>query len=373
MNRLLSLLFSVSLAAASFAQLAGDGYYRVKNAKTQRYIYVIDDKGHINVSTSDYDLYAIILWKNFDKAASDPASVIRIKPVGNQYDLMCQGTGIHQIVDNYASIRKNNNGTYLAYATVSGMTKYLGDAEQGFSQNGVLTTNPTNEYRNWNIIPVTLDDEQYFGVKGELEYDGTHYATLYADFGFDASALPTHLKAYKVVKVVHDMAIIKPVEGLVAPGTALLFTSTSAAPSDNRLPLGLNSAAASSGNLLRGVYFQNPRKSHYNQKAYDPATMRVLGTFEDGSVGFVTSDIDFLPANKAYLPVTEGTASDLRLVTEEEYTLGIQDLTDGQTPAVSAHKGVYTLSGRQVSSDATVVDQLPRGLYIVDGVKVMVP
>ena len=373
MIRFLTLLFSVCIFGTAFAQLGGDGYYRVKNAKTERFIYVIDDKGSVDVSTSNYDLYAIILWKNFDKAACDPASVIRIKPVGNQYDLMGQGTGIYALVDAYASIRKNSNGTYLAYATVSGMTKYLGDAEQGLSQDGVLTTNPTNEYRNWNIIPVTLADERYFGVKGELEYDGNHYSTLYADFGFDASSLPASLKAFKVVKVVDDMAVIKQVDGQVAPGTPLLFIGQSAAPSDNRLPLGLNNAAVPSDNLLRGVYFQNPSKSHYNQKAYEPATMRILGTLEDGSVGFITSDIAYLPANKAYLPVAAGTASSLRLVTEEEYALGIDDLNIESAPVVPSRKGIYTITGCRIADDATVVDQLPRGIYIVDGVKVFVP
>ena len=369
MNRFFLLVFFACLSVFAKAQLAGDGYYRVQNNSSLRYIYVIDDKGKVNISTSDFDLYAIILWKNFSKAASDPASVIRIKPVGSQYDLMSQGTGIHMIVNTYASIRENSDGTYLAYATYDGVTKYLGDGEKGWSDDGVLTTSPDNATRRWRIIPVTQDDEHYFGVAASLQDGSDYYATLYADFSFDASVLPSHLSAYIVSQVAKGMAVIRPVTGEIAAGTPLLFKSNSPEPADNKLSLGLNSAQKNSSNLLQGVYFQNPSKSHYNQKAYDPNTMRVLGMMSDGHIGFVKSDIEYLPANKAYLVVPSDTPDELPLITEEDFTLGINEV-DMVSVQHNDH-GIYTLTGRKVADDAHSIDALPKGIYVINGKKVV--
>ena len=62
---LLSSLLSVT---AAFAQLNGDGYYRVHNKVTERYVYVTDDKGKLDYATTSADMYAIQLWKDFEKA-----------------------------------------------------------------------------------------------------------------------------------------------------------------------------------------------------------------------------------------------------------------------------------------------------------------
>ncbi|MBO5932291.1 MAG: hypothetical protein J6Q19_01015 [Bacteroidaceae bacterium] len=78
---LLSFLTILFIANNLFAQLAGNGYYRVQNFKTGRYVYVIDNKGSVNINTTSVDMNAIILWKDFEKAASDPASVIYIKHI----------------------------------------------------------------------------------------------------------------------------------------------------------------------------------------------------------------------------------------------------------------------------------------------------
>ena len=69
------------LAVGLHAQLGDDGFYRVKNEKTQRYINVIDNKGSIDKSSTQADLGSIITVKGFDNVAADPGSVVYFRKV----------------------------------------------------------------------------------------------------------------------------------------------------------------------------------------------------------------------------------------------------------------------------------------------------
>lgn len=49
---------------------------------------------------------------------------------------------------------------------------------------------------------------------------------------------------------------------------------------------------------------------------------------------------------------------------------GIDDLTIAKQPTASAKKGVYSLTGVKLS-DGNDLSNLPKGIYVVDGKKVM--
>ena len=98
---------------------------------TKRYVYVTDDKGKLDYATTSADMYAIQLWKDFEKASSDPATVCYIKAIDGKYDIQAQGTGIFEIISSYVSLRLNGDGSYYAYGSKEGITKYLGDGERG--------------------------------------------------------------------------------------------------------------------------------------------------------------------------------------------------------------------------------------------------
>lgn len=367
-NRVLLSCLSLCAVSASFAQLGDDGYYRVQNYKSERYIYVTDNKGDLSASSTSYDLGAIVTWKTFEKASSDPATIVYIEKVGSKYDLQAQGTGTHAIINEYVSIRKNDNGTYMCYGSKNGMVKYLCDGEQSNVPDGVLSDNGKGEWRWWNIIPVTQAEGQYFGVKPELEVGGKRYASFYASFPFAFAS--EGMKAYYVSKVDKGMAVMKEISAGKVPGAAPVFIScASAEPSGNKLDIQPNGVAALSGNLLKGVYFKNPMKTHYNQVAYDPATMRVLGVTSGGKLGFITADIDYLPANKAYLVVPAGTPKELMAVSEDEYATGVEEVT---VDAGATAEGVYTLTGVKVSDDSSSLESLSPGIYVVGGRKVVV-
>jgi hypothetical protein len=102
---------------------------------------------------------------------------------------------------------------------------------------------------------------------------------------------------------------------------------------------------------------------HRNVKAYNPSTMRMLGTTEDGKPAFVKSNISYLPANKCYLAVSSDAPDVLQIVTEAEYATGIHELNVSSTTDDS--KVIYDLQGRRVTAPK-------KGLYIVNGRKVII-
>ena len=99
---LLALLFCTINCA--LAQLNGNGYYRVQNKQTQRYIRVIDNKGSVNLATTNADLGALETVKPFERVVSDPASIIYIEKAGDGYNLKAQGTSSYNIIKSKSSI-----------------------------------------------------------------------------------------------------------------------------------------------------------------------------------------------------------------------------------------------------------------------------
>ncbi len=318
----LVVLAATFLPATASAQLNGDGYYRVQNYTTGRYITVIDDYGTIDFFTTDADLGAIATVKPFETIVSDPGSIIYIKSMGDTYyDLQGQGTGMFDIVGGYIQIGKPLvAGCYEPYATKAGQVAYLYD-QQNTKDVGKVLTAGRPMWRYWYIHPVNTAGDHYFGIAPSVSADGLYAQTFYASFGLQTSAAE-HIRAYVVKRVVDDVAIYEELSGDVPAETPVILTSTLPSASDNRLQLLHTDAAAPTGNKLKGVYFCNDVKTnnpHRNVVAYKPATMRLLGTTSDGHLGFVTADVDYVPANSAYLTVAKSAPAELRLMTESEY------------------------------------------------------
>ena len=95
----------------------------------------------------------------------------------------------------------------------------------------------------------------------------------------------------------------------------------------------------------------------WNAVDYDPKIMRVIGE-SDGKLCFVTSSVlKYVPANIAFLYVTEDAAP----ILPTDGTTGIQSVKIQPKPAV---KGRYTLQGVPLPDNVE-----PRGIYIADGKK----
>ena len=290
----------------------------MKNLATSRYIYVYDNTGKINISTTSADMGAIELHKDPDRRFSDPGSIIYVKYIYEKegikkYDLTSQGTGVHQIIGYYVQIFENPDLTYYVYA--EGF--YLCDNETSSREFGFLGTDRKGDYRKW-VASKLNDTDNYFGLAPTIELNGKYYQPFYAAFPF---TLSEGMKAYYISKVLPSAAILSEITGTVPASTPVLIECSSANTESNKLTLQMENATAISGNQLKGVYFNNPdrQKSKDARTAYDPSTMRVL-TVKDGKLVYATDNsLDYLPANQSYLKVPAGTAETLTVMTEEEY------------------------------------------------------
>lgn len=317
-NFILSLLALV-VAFPAFAKLDGNGYYRVQNYKTKRYAYLTDNKGQMNTAATTFDVGAILLFSDFLKAASDPATIIYVNNVsGKQYALEAQGTSTKDFVEValYIEPAPTNRNTYACYGVKGGMRKYLGDVNISNSAQGEASVEGTGEEREWYFHPVGTAADNYFGVKPTVTSGSKYYYPLFA--GFPVAAESAGVKLYTISRVVNNFAILKEISGTVPSSTPVIVECANPLPVDNKLTVGGKGSSVGT-NLLGGVYFDNDLKTHYNRTAYDKNTMRLLGTDADGKLAFVTGSIDYLPANQSYLKVPSGSAATLRVVTEEEY------------------------------------------------------
>lgn len=320
---LLAALVMLVSASTAFAQLNGNGYYRVQNKETQRYIAVMDNRGRVDVASTSADLGALRTHKGYENVISDPATVIYFEKVGESYNLKCQGTDAYEIISYYLDLAKASDGSYFAYKQRGGLRMYLWDEEEDVDDGAISTKG--EKANKWWIHPLTLDDGSCFGLAPSMESKGAYYQTFYASFPFKFVSANT--KAYYISKVAYGMAVIKELTDATIPAaTPMIIKSASNQPLDNKLELLTAQTTAPADNQLKGMYFcyakmltSTVKSGHFNAQTYNPATMRVLATDADGSLVFKKPGEEYIPANSAYLSVPEGTPDVLRVVTQAEY------------------------------------------------------
>ena len=112
MKRFLASLFAVlAFVMPLLAQFTSDGYYRVQNFGTKRYLYVKDNTGSYDMHRDVGDFAAIQLWKTESMTVSDPSCLMYIKKMGTDlYDLTAQGTGIYAMVQRYVDVHQVTAG-----------------------------------------------------------------------------------------------------------------------------------------------------------------------------------------------------------------------------------------------------------------------
>ena len=385
---------SLFMSTAAFAQLEGNGYYRVKNTLSNRYVSILHNKSNTEVMSGKAELGALRSFVSWDKVCSDPSTIVYFDKTGTGtvankpckfFNLCGQGTSTMEIINFSLGVMDMGSNKYRCFARESGTIFYLGDEDSYTDGVGYLTSNGNSSNSNWNILPVTSTEDYYFGVKPTVEAEGKYYATMFADFGFSPAASATGMKVYYVDKIWNGNVIIREIEGDVPAATPVIFLCPSASPSGNRLDIAKNSATLPSENLLSGVYFciNTGESYHKDWVSYDPKTMRLLGVCSDGRPGFVTKgESDFskdypfqpkasymaIPANTAYLVVPEGSPEEMPLMTYEEYAAGIEGVTiDGNVAS-----DITTLSGMTVRKKATSTEGLRPGVYIWNKKKILV-
>ena len=341
----LLLLASIGIAVQAFAaSLPSSGFYRIRSFNSQRYVTMIDDYGELDITGKKADLGALRTFPNFERQVSNFGSVIYMKyESDDHFDLQGQGTGARAIVGYPLQVKANNDGTFWAYASKSGVSLYLYETLDDFSPSpafgefGKLETRDlkaTNKSFKFEILPLnSASADNYFGIKADINVGNAWYKALYSGFAFTCTS--PGMNVYYVTKVDNSrgLAVYSEITGTVPEGTPVFVKCSSNQPTANRLDFNIQSPAAVTGNQLSGVYFCNtPNEAaspkHQNFVAYDPSTMRVLGKTASGALGFVKapdsslfveSGKKYIPANTAYLVVSADAPAELKLVTQEEY------------------------------------------------------
>lgn len=335
----------------AFAQSLTEGFYRVQNNGSQRYLYVKDCTG--DVSTLGADMDAIELWPNLDAAISDPGSVMYLEKHDNAWDITSQATGVYEMTNRYMSISYDgkfcqvyNSGQYLYEIGTS-----MFNPQQG--RIGAKTTGEMpgkSQFRLWNATKIDSNSDNYFGFKPTVKAGTKNYAPFYADFAYTPKAA---VKTWYVSQVdkEHAIAVIKQIEGTVARSQAVFVECVSASPADNKVDLTAAAGNKAAGNQMVGVFFDNGSRSGISHKGknpavtvFDPKTMRLLGTNSEGKLSFENKsstlvnleicengswDIykDCIPHNTSYLKVDADCPASLTVMTEAEYKEYIDSLT----------------------------------------------
>ena len=353
MNRIKLLLLATVCTLSANAQLNGDGYYRAQSSEQGRYIRIIDNRGSVNLQTTDADMEALRTRAGFENVVSDPATIIYIKKMNKGYDFQSQGTGSYQIISYEVLLDDMGDNKYWCFASKSGMTKYLADQlidyemlpwlddeeKEEYLNHGRLVTNIAPDYEggkwlDWYINPVKDAEGFYFGLQPNVSASDGYYQTFYAAFPF--TFLSEGMSAWYVSKVneATGKVIIKEVTGGVPKSTPVIIKCASQSAASNKLNVGASTSGTADGNLLTGVYFCNPDAGpkHTNVVAYDANTMRVLGTAPDGSLAFVNNvDLEYIPANTAYITVSASAPAILKVTDKEEEPAVPGDLSgDGE-------------------------------------------
>ena len=370
------------------AQGIADGYYRVHNLKTERYVYVTDNTGSINYQAVTANMGAIELWKDHSRTYSDPASIIYLKNMGQNsggvyYDLQSQGTGVKQIIDYYVYIHYSG-GYYQLYAE----GKYLCDNETTNSDDGALGTDRSGNYRKWVANMVDSKTDEWFGITPTIINDGRYLHPFFADFGF--SCVPDGMKVWYISAVDKEGIVIKEIKDNVIPARVpVIMECVSSDPSENKLDLIYSYSKGPADNCLKGVYFNNDHrpKSPDSRTEYNKKTMRVLGVMADGRLGYVLSKVtpdkktkkQYLAANQSYLVVGNDFPEEIPIITESEYQAiidqRIADSIAAVLPAIPQSDGsvVFTISGRSLGElTPQEIEKLPAGIYIINRKKVVV-
>ena len=390
-------ILSIALACISgltaHAQFNGKGYYRIKNAVTQRYMSLCDNHSRgVHLASTSVDAGALVTKKNFSEVVTDPGTVFYIENVsGANYNISSQGANVYNMIQYYIRLTKATDGTYTAWQVDNGQVIVLSDENDFFEGEDVSFVNSlTKTTQKWYILPVNTE-ENYLGVKPNIEANGKYYATFFAETPFSFAS--SGMRALYISELKSSgAAIYKEIKGIVPAKTPVIIECSSKDPAKNKLKIEATSPSSIKDNLLTGVYFGLGMKatSHYNCTAFDAKSMRVLGLSKDGSLELNNEDtymadimikigsnyeytypyIKAIPHNTAYVKVSSSVPAHLKLFKEGDPAAGINDIeyTDDK-PAT-----IYNINGMMVREKATSTEGLglPKGIYIFKGKKVVI-
>ena len=358
MKKIFTLMILAGMALTASAQLA-DGFYRVKNTDSGRYIVMYDGYVFKNAATGSVNLKALQTVDDWGTVSSHMGSVWYLKNIGGvQYDMFCQSSSLGAKGNFYPSLLAIG-GNYQIYGTYEGFTKYLNDESNEEGGGGYVSISGSRP--DWTFIP--LGGDNYVGIQPETQADGHYWATFMSGFPFTLSG---GMKAYYVSSVSTDAFQMTEMGSQIPARTPVLIRLNGGRPSDNIITIQTsNSGSAPGGNLLYGNWYSSTLGGgHRDYNLENDDSYRILGNV-NGHLAFVKATEDrlvlgtFIEHNRGILVVGNGYADAL-----EEGASGIHSVDKEEV----TEKGMFTLTGQKIPEGTT-----PRpGIYIKDGKKVII-
>lgn len=352
MRKVITLLFMIGMTLSAAAQL-DNGFYRIKNNTTGRYIVMYDPYVLVNKATGTVNLGALQTISSFNTIRSHMGSVWYIQGKGDStYDLYCQHSSLGENSGGFYPTIFNNSGLYRIYGEYSGFAKYLYDVDDEDTGEGYVSINGQN--LNWEFVPI--DGDNYVGIKPETSADGYYWATFMSGFPFK---LGSGMKAFYVYKITDHGFAMSEMGDEIPAKTPVLIRLNGSSPSDNKITLmKSSSASAPSGNKMYGTWYSsNLGGKHEDWNVECESTNRILGKSGD-RLAFVKGS-GVIEHNRGYIAVSSN-ADDAII----ESTNGINSIEKND----NTEKGVYTLTGQKVPEG----ENLRPGIYIKDGQKVVI-
>lgn len=249
-------------------------------------------------------------------------------------------------------------GEPVSTETTDAKIDHIYEIKEGYQAAGNIYTLKVTNDNNTQItkIVVYAKDETVAGAINIATEEG--FGTFYTDKNY---VLPQGLTAFGYTSIDGNNTLTKSVEyvagDIVPANTAVVVKG--AKGSYNYYNTEETATKTIEKNLLKGVTTDTKIEAKSGVKRY------ILTRADDGILAFYrtnTGNIN-VKANRAYLEVP--TAMAVASFSLEGSATGINNVV-----TTAAKQGIYTISG--VRLNATTTKELPAGIYIVDGKKVIV-
>lgn len=250
------------------------------------------------------------------------------------------------------------DGEPVSTETTDAKIDHIYEIKEGYQAAGNIYTLKVTNANNTQItkIVVYAKDETIAGAINIATEEG--FGTFYTDKNY---VLPQGLTAFGYTSIEGNNTLTKSVEyvagDIVPANTAVVVKG--AKGSYNYYNTEEVATKTIEKNLLKGVTTDTKIEAKSGVKRY------ILTRADDGILAFYrtnTGNIN-VKANRAYLEVP--TAMAVASFSLEGSATGINNVV-----TIAAKQGIYTISG--VRLNATTTKELPAGIYIVDGKKVIV-
>ena len=388
-----------------FAQYSGEGFYRIKNrGGAGRYISVQNDKvseesKKLDLSSGTAQSVPIEALQLVKSREGNPGTILYVQGNATGFTLEAQGMNTQELLEKMGQrdMKLQMSSQNELFSSYQGMQVDLIDFcfDYPISKDswcGVAGTSyirqlypEDKQYALWDFKKIDNENE-FFGIDPNegIEVGGKYYTTLFTSFAYQ---LRDGMKAYYIDQHIYDTNLVKePIaelkeitDGKIPAATPVIIECSSDNVANNKTTLLDETLTPISGNELKGRVFcfitkESDDQSMKNALQFNQNTMRVLGVV-DGKLAFVANNSaalnkGYIPANKAYLPISStfaaSTANGIKLLLPSEYAVAAS--IKAVTSEEPAKEGIYTLTGTKVK-DTNSTDNLPKGIYIINGKK----